>query len=225
MKLLNTIILIIILLISINGQDKPEANKVFIVLGGGTAIPSSSGYLTDNWNLGYNATLGIEGSISELFTYTVAQVQFSQLFLDKKSYLHNFFPNISNAKIEGRNASMLGVWSNLKFKFFDRPKKVFPLLWFGLGFMELIRKEATISNADTTLTVEKGSDGYLSLTIGLGVQYNLSETVSVNINSSYIGCAGFLTPQYLDNISYYTVNLGVLVSLGKTCPLPTFPTF
>lgn len=224
MKTLMTILLFLILVAEVYGQE-PDANKVFVVFGGGGAILNGSDYLTENWNLGYSVSFGLEGSISKLFTYNLLHFQFNRFFLDSEKYLNNFYPEINNAIVEGRSVDIVEFLSNLKFKFFDRPKGVFPYMWIGLGFMIMNRNEGSISNADTLITLVKGTDSYLSFTAGVGVQYNLSPSVSISINSSFIGGPGFMTPQYIDEISHFTLNLGVLISIGKTCPLPSFPSF
>jgi opacity protein-like surface antigen len=225
MKIQKTLLLFFILVAVLYGQEKPDVNKFYIVFGGGGAILNESDYLTENWNLGYSVSFGMEVSISRLFTYTIIHVQFSRFFLNKENYLNNFFPDISNASIEGRSADMLGLWSNLKLKFFERPKAVFPYLWIGLGIMGMSLNEGTISNRDTMLTLGLNSEIYFSFTGGIGVQYSLSNSISVSINSSYTAGTGFMTPTYINDISYFTLKLGVLVSIGKTCAIPSIPSF
>ena len=223
MNLLNFLIFFVILLVPLHGQIKPDMDKSFLVFSGGGATFNGSEYLTENWGLGYNFSMEVGYSFSPLFSLTFFQIQYSRFGLDKEKFLGNYHADIINADIHGWDVHSLGFWSKMNFKFFEKPESFFPYLWLGFGFMGLTREQGTITGKDTILTLYSSTVIYLSLDAGIGVQYYLSDHLSINISASYIGGTGFMPPEYIRDVSYCTLNMGILVYPGKVCILPSIP--
>lgn len=205
------VLLLIVLLVVVKGQDD-AFTKLNLVLDGGMVIPQRTEYFSDNWKLGYNYSFGLEFAFTRLFTLNFLRFQSSRFFLDEEKYLQNFYPELTNPEINGRDLYLWRIWSGFKFKFFDRPKRVYPYLWFDFSFIGgMIRDKGIVTESYQTFVDQRISEHNLSFQFGFGLQYNISETFSVNVNANYSGASG-INISVIDNLA---INLGFNFTLAK----------
>lgn len=225
MKILYTILLSFIFAVSLKGQDEDDFPKTYLWVGGGLSVPQNSEFFTDNWTLGYNFSMGFEAALSRLVTWNVVHFQYCRFSLDKERYLRNYFPELSNPSIDGRDIHLWKLWDGIKFKFFEKSKGLFPYIWFNLGLGELVRNKAELKSPDSVLIIRRQAEFELGLQVGAGLQYSVSNILAFNISGNYSAGSGFNFDDIIGDVNYFGLNLGVIITLTQTCVIPDIPSF
>jgi len=213
------------LAVYLKGQEEDNFPKTYLLVEGGLSVPQKSEFFADNWALGYNFTMGLEAALSSLVTWNIVHFQYCTFFLDKERYLRNYFPELINPSIEGRDIHLWRLWDGIKFKFFEKPKGLFPYIWFNLGLGELVRSKAELEALNSVLTIRSRSEFELGLQFGAGLQYSVSNILAFDISGHYTAASGFNFEDIIGDVNYFGLNLGVVISLTKTCVFPNIPHF
>jgi hypothetical protein len=189
MKKLLTLIVVILLSNFLYPQED-KFPKFCISLGGGAAVPVSPDNFVNYWDIGYNLSLGIEGSVSSLISFNIDMINYSVFSLSEEEYLNKYFPELNDAQVEGRDAKTYGFLFTFKFKFFDKPKKFFPYIRAGIGVSSWQFDEAKVTSNTDNYIIGEQEIFMICVNAGLGIQYNISESFSVFLDAEYISGSG-----------------------------------
>ena len=191
MKKLLTLVVVILL----SNFLYPQEDKfpiTYISMGGGAAVPISPDNFVNYWDIGYNLSLGFEGSFSSLFSVNLDLINYSVFSLSEEDYLNEYFPELNDAQVEGRDARSFGsLFFSFKFKFFDKPKKFFPYIRAGIEFSYWHFDEAKVTGNTDNYIISEQKDFLIGVNAGLGMQYNISESFSAFIDFEYISGTGY----------------------------------
>lgn len=190
MKKLLTLIVVILLSNFLYSQED-KFPKTYISMGGGAAVPISPDNFVNYWDIGYNLSLGFEGSFSSLFSVNLDMINYSVFSLSEEDYLNEYFPELNDAQVEGRDARSFGsLFTSFKFKFFDKPKKFFPYIRAGIGISFWQFDEATVNSNTDNYIIGEQHIFMICVNAGLGMQYNISESFSAFLDFEYISGSG-----------------------------------
>ena len=190
-------------------ENHPRIGQTVLILSGGLSSPFSPDTFTDYWNSGGDFGVGVGYKMTRITTL-LFEIHQSRMPLDEDAMAEYLFWNPpADIRMSGGCFKVTTFLMNARLQFTGSDAPVKPYFIGGLGYGHVVLDDLDVVSSSGSGTLEGDSETDLTLRMGFGVDFRLSRSTFLLIETN-----GITVSTEGDSTGFNRLDLGLRFDFG-----------